>query len=58
MKSRPILGAAAGLLLLLVVWSGIAPTDWLTWASEIVWVRGVIPVLFTTYRRFPLTSLL
>jgi putative membrane protein len=58
MKNRPLLGAAAGLLLLLVVWSGIAPTDRLTWASEIVWVLGVIPLLFATYRRFPLTSLL
>ena len=42
----------------LLVWSGIAPYDRLTWGLEVSWVIVGLPVLVLTYRRFPLTPLL
>jgi len=42
----------------LLVWSGIAPYDRLTWVLEVSWVIAGLPVLVATYRRFPLTPLL
>ena len=45
-------------VLLALVWSGIAPTDRLTWLMEIAWVLGAIPLLLWTRRGFPLTRLL
>jgi putative membrane protein len=50
-----VLFAAAALLLIL---SGIAPYDRLTWVLETFWVAGGLPILAATYRRFPLTPLL
>lgn len=47
--------AAVGAALL---WSGIAPTDRLTWLMEVIWVLAAIPLLLATHRRFPLTRLL
>ena len=41
-----------------LVASGIAPHDRLTWELEISWVAVGIPILILTYRRFPLTPLL
>ena len=38
--------------------SGISPNDRLTWGLEIFPVVIAIPILFRTYRRFPLTKLL
>ncbi len=52
---------AAGLLaavLAALVWSGIAPTDRLTWLLEVIWVVAAIPLLLGTRRGFPLTRLL
>ena len=50
------------LLLALVVlalgWSAIAPNDRLTWFLEIVWVLAALPLLVSSWRRFPLTRLL
>lgn len=43
---------------LVLVWSGIAPNDRLTWLMEIAWVLLAIPLLLWTRRRFPLTRLL
>jgi len=51
----PVLFAAIAVLLVL---SGIAPYDRLTWALEVSWVAVGLPVLIATYRRFPLTPLL
>ena len=41
-----------------LVWSGIDPTDRLTWLLEVVWVIAALPLLIATRRRFPLTRLL
>jgi putative membrane protein len=47
--------AAVGAVL---VWSGWAPHDRLTWFMEIAWVLAAIPLLIATRTRFPLTRLL
>lgn len=47
--------ATVGLVLL---WSGLAPTDRLTWFMEVIWVLAAIPLLIATRTRFPLTRLL
>lgn len=47
-----------GAVMVVLVWSGIAPNDRLTWFMEVIWVLAAIPLLFVTYRRFPLTRLL
>lgn len=46
----------AGVLLLLA-WSAIGPHDYETWALETFPVFLAIPILFLTFRRFPLTPL-
>ncbi|MEW6719509.1 MAG: DUF2238 domain-containing protein [Thermodesulfobacteriota bacterium] len=56
-RTRYLLAAAAAIVATLAV-SGIDPYDRLTWAAEVAPVVIVLPVLFATYRRFPLTSLL
>ena len=49
--------AALALLVLLAI-SGAHPYDRPTWALETLPVMLVLPVLWATYRRFPLTTLL
>ena len=49
-----LLGAIVALLIL----SGIAPRDRLTWVLEVTPVIIAAPLLASTYRRFPLTPLL
>jgi len=46
-----------GLTVLALVISGIGPADRLTWAMEVAPVVIAIPILWATYRRFPLSSL-
>ncbi len=41
-----------------LVYSGIAPTDRLTWFMEVVWVIVALPLILANWRRFPLTRLL
>lgn len=41
-----------------LIWSGIHPTDRLTWLMEVVWVMLGLPLIFMTWSRFPLTRLL
>jgi putative membrane protein len=53
-----ILLAAAALLTGLLVLSGVHPFDRTTWALEIFPILIVLPILFATHRRFPLTTLL
>ncbi len=49
-----LLGAVGAVL----IWSGINPTDRLTWFMEVIWVMAAIPLLLATRGRFPLTRLL
>jgi putative membrane protein len=56
--SRATLAAAAALLVVLLGASGVRPYDRLTWLLEVFPILIVLPVLFLTYRRFPLTTLL
>lgn len=51
---RPILLAA---VLLVLVWSGIAPHDRFTWFLEVAPVLLGVPVVLLTAKRFPLTPL-
>ena len=50
--------AAAVLLVVLLVISGIRPYDYGTWALEVAPVIIALPILLFTYKRFPLTTLL
>ncbi len=56
-RTRALLAATAVLLALLVL-SGWRPYDRATWAMEVAPVVIALPLLWTTYRRFPLTTLL
>lgn len=58
MHRRTLLVIASVVLVLLLGMSGLRPYDRLTWALEVFPIVVVLPVLFLTYRRFPLTSLL
>ncbi len=52
------LAAALVVLLALLAISGVRPYDRLTWVMETLPVFLVVAVLWATYRRFPLTTLL
>lgn len=52
------LALASAILLMLLALSGFRPYDRATWALEVFPVVLVLPVLWTTYRRYPLTTLL
>ena len=54
----PILLAASGVMLLLLLLSGLHPFDRTTWLLEVFPVLIVLPLLLATYRRFTLTNLL
>ena len=54
---RGLVGCTAVSLVLLLV-SGIAPYDRLTWVMEVLPVMMVLPILWASARRFPLTELL
>ena len=54
----PILLAASGVLLLLLLLSGLHPFERTTWLLEVFPVLIVLPLLWATYRRYPLTNLL
>jgi putative membrane protein len=58
MHRRTILVIAAVVLVLLLGGSGLRPYDRLTWVLEVFPVIIALPILFLTYRRFPLTTLL
>lgn len=48
----------SALLLVLLVLSGLRPFDRPTWLLEVFPILIALPVLWATYRRFPLTNLL
>jgi putative membrane protein len=54
----PWLIAAAIVTLLLLAASGLAPYDRATWLMEVLPVLIALPVLWATYKNFPLTTLL
>ncbi len=56
-RALPLLTTAA-LVLAALALSGIAPHDRLTWWLEVLPVVIVVPLLWATYRRMPLTTLL
>lgn len=56
-QSRSLVIASLLLLALLAV-SGYKPYDQATWAMEVAPIAIVLPILWATYRRFPLTKLL
>ena len=57
--NRPVgLVIASAALIALLAYSGVAPYDRTTWALEVFPVVLALPVLWATYRRFPLTGLL
>lgn len=56
-RTRPLVLALL-LLLGLLALSGIKPYDRATWAMEVFPIFVALPVLWTSYRRFPLTTLL
>ena len=58
MNQSKILCLAAIILILLLLLSGLQPYDRTTWLMEVVPVLVVLPILFATYSRFPLTNLL
>ena len=58
MHRTNILLTASVLLLGLLMMSGVRPYDRLTWAMEVAPVLIVLPILWATYDRFPLTTLL
>jgi putative membrane protein len=56
--SRTVLLIIASLVLLaLLVVSGVRPYDRATWALEVLPIVIVLPLLWATYQRFPLTTL-
>ncbi len=60
MKTAPTQFALACLALTLAVlaWSGFAPKDRLTWVMEVAPVLIAIPIIFASWKRFPLSALL
>ena len=57
--SRPQPLVVASLVLIVILaWSGVSPHDRVTWMLEVFPVVIALPILWATYRRFPLTTLL
>jgi putative membrane protein len=54
----PVLAVGSALMLALLAWSGAYPYDRATWLMEVFPIFVVLPVLWASQRRFPLTSLL
>ena len=55
---RPLHIALLVAVLAVLIWSGIAPHDRLTWWLEVFPILIALPILLATYARFPLTDLL
>ncbi len=54
-RREPMILFAAGTLLLIL--SGLHPHDRFTWVLEVAPILLGVPILFATYRHFPLTPL-
>lgn len=58
MTREKLLAAAAALVLLIMPYTALHAYDRATWFMEVTPVLIALPLLFFSYRRFPLTSLL
>ncbi|MEZ5565747.1 MAG: DUF2238 domain-containing protein [Gammaproteobacteria bacterium] len=58
MNRTPWLLTGLVVLIALLILSGLQPFDRATWIMEVLPVIIAVPILWTTYRRFPLTTLL
>lgn len=58
MQRTHILSFALVVLVGLLAWSGWQPYDRVTWFMEVAPIFLAVPLLMTSYRRFPLTHLL
>jgi putative membrane protein len=58
LQRSQILIAATALLLGLLIYSGLHPYDRTTWLLEIFPILIALPIMWLTYKRFPLTTLL
>lgn len=47
-----------GIVCAVLVWSGISPYNYVTWAQEVLPVVIAVPLLLLTYKKFRLTNLL
>jgi putative membrane protein len=56
-RSHALVAASVALIALLVL-SGVSPHDRVTWMLEVFPVVIALPVMWASYRRFPLTTLL
>lgn len=56
--SPRLLACGAALLLALIILTGIATADRATWLMEVTPVIIVVPLLWATVQRYPLTPLL
>ncbi|MGB7817010.1 MAG: DUF2238 domain-containing protein [Methylotenera sp.] len=57
MSDRRYLSSLLICLVLVFVWSAIRPHDYFTWLLEVFPVLVAIPVLWFTYKKFPLSNL-
>ncbi|MEQ1898540.1 MAG: DUF2238 domain-containing protein [Vicinamibacterales bacterium] len=57
MKPAVLLSGLAALIVLLVL-SGVGPYDRATWVMEVFPIVIAVPLMWVTYRRFPLTPML
>ncbi|MCQ4259262.1 DUF2238 domain-containing protein [Stutzerimonas stutzeri] len=58
MQDKTLYASLAMLVLLALIWSGVAPYDRATWLLEVAPVLIAAPLLLWSYPRFPLTRLL
>jgi putative membrane protein len=53
-----LLGLGTAIIAIVLIISGIKPYDRMTWLMEVIPVLLVMPVLFMSFKKFPLTNLL
>ena len=53
-----LLGLGTAIIAIVLIISGIKPYDRMTWLMEVIPVLIVMPVLFMSFKNFPLTNLL
>ncbi len=56
MNQKFVLISAVVILVGLLIISGLEPYDRITWLMEVIPVLIAIPVLFVSFKKFPLTN--